>query len=92
MVFKSVSIVLTALFLLLMSCIDPAPRYGLSYGAFVQQEGIQFRLLAPSSEMVYLVIFSKFDDNSGIEFPMAQTENGIWSYFLKDHGYGTLYG
>ncbi len=92
MVFKSVSIVLTALFLLLMSCIDPAPRYGLSYGAFVQQEGIQFRLLAPSSEMVYLVIFSKFDDNSGIEFPMARTENGIWSYFLKDHGYGTLYG
>jgi len=64
----------------------------LTYGAFVKSDGIEFKIYAPKSDMVNLVIFESHEDNAGKEFPMEKELNGDWKYFLKDAGYGTLYG
>lgn len=64
----------------------------LSYGAFVKSDGIKFRLYAPKSDKVFLVIFDNPEDNFGKEFPMIKDDNGNWSFTLPDAGYGTLYG
>ncbi len=64
----------------------------LSYGAFVKNDGIEFRLYAPKSDKVFLVIFDNPEDNSGKEFPMSQEEFGVWTLKIKNAGYGTLYG
>jgi len=74
------------------SCVNPAPNISLSYGAFLRPDGIEFRLLAPSSQEVYLVIFSNETDESGKEYLMDRSTNGVWSHFLKNFGTGTLYG
>jgi len=76
----------------MLTCVQPAPNLSLSYGAFLRPDGIEFRLLAPSSKRVQLVIFSSPADESGNEYPMDRSESGVWSYFLKDAGPGTLYG
>ncbi|MGY8788416.1 MAG: alpha-amylase family glycosyl hydrolase [Fidelibacterota bacterium] len=88
--FKILSIVL--ILILISSCMEPAKKLGLTYGAFIRQNGIEFRLYAPSSEDVNLVIFSNAEDESGKEFPMVKNENGDWMLFLENIGVGTLYG
>ena len=64
----------------------------LSYGAFIKNGETEFRLMAPKADMVFLVIFQKYDDETGTEYPMNKTTKGIWSCFLKNAGTGTLYG
>ncbi|NHZ86352.1 MAG: pullulanase, partial [Planctomycetia bacterium] len=64
----------------------------LSYGAFVKSEGVEFKLYAPKSDKVFLVLFDTPEDTLGKEFPMEQEESGVWRFFLKDAGYGILYG
>lgn len=64
----------------------------LSYGAFVKNDGIEFRLYAPKSDKVFLVIFENPEDTNGKEFPMSQEEFGVWTLKIKNAGYGTLYG
>ena len=64
----------------------------LSYGAFIKNGETEFRLMAPKADMVFLVIFQKYDDETGTEYPMNKTTKGIWSCFLKNAGIGTLYG
>lgn len=64
----------------------------LSYGTFVKNDGIDFKIHASKSENVYLVIFNNPEDDYGKEFPMVKQDNGDWFYRLKDAGYGTLYG
>ena len=88
--FKILSIVLTLI--LISACMEPAKKLGLTYGAFIRQNGIEFRLCAPSSEDINLVIFSNAEDESGKEFPMVKNENGDWRLFLENIGVGTLYG
>tara|TARA_Y100000590_G_scaffold458578_1_gene613588 strand:- start:8134 stop:10128 length:1995 start_codon:yes stop_codon:yes gene_type:complete len=85
-------ILLLSIVLGIIACVQPAPNLGLSYGAFLRPGGIEFRLLAPSSERVHLVIFSNPADESGNEYAMKRSENGIWSYFLREGGPGILYG
>ncbi|MBH10663.1 MAG: pullulanase [Candidatus Marinimicrobia bacterium] len=92
MIFNKVLIIFLFIISGTNSCIKPAPNLGLSYGAFLRPGGIDFRILAPSSEKIYLVIFSKPDDQSGEEFPMKRLNNGVWSYFLEHAGPGTIYG
>jgi pullulanase/glycogen debranching enzyme len=70
----------------------PAPKLGLSYGAFLRPDGIEFRIHAPTSESVFLVIFSNENAESGHEYSMDRSDTGDWSFFLKDGSVGTLYG
>ena len=64
----------------------------LSYGAFVKSDGVEFKLYAPKSDKVFLVIFDNVKDLGGDNFPMKKGTNGDWYYKLNDAGYGTLYG
>ena len=80
------------LFILLLTGCGNMNDNLLSYGAFVKSDGIEFKIHAPKSDAVKLVIFDNPEDNDGKEFPMSKLSNGDWRYFLKDAGYGTLYG
>ena len=35
------------------------------YGSFLKKNGVEFRLYAPNSSSVELIIFEKFDDTDG---------------------------
>ena len=77
--------------LLLLGCQNMTDQI-LSHGAFVKSDGVEFKLYAPKSDKVFLVIFDNPEDNSGKEFPMFNDDNGEWTITLKDIGCGTLYG
>lgn len=64
----------------------------LSYGAFVGEGETEFRLYAPKAENVFLVLFEKYDDETGKEIPMTKEENGDWSISVEGIGYGIIYG
>ena len=64
----------------------------LSYGAFLQDKGINFKLFAPNALTVHLVIFDKPEAESGTEYAMMKFDAGDWSYKLKNAGIGTMYG
>ena len=78
--------------IMISSCMQPVTKLGLSYGAFHRPGGIEFKIYAPSSDIVKLVIFEKVDDESGFEYPMEKLKNGDWTYFLKNAPLGTMYG
>ena len=77
--------------LLLLGCQNMNDQI-LYYGAFVKSDGVEFKLFAPKSDNVFLVIFDNPEDISGKEFPMVKDANGDWKFTLIDAGYGTLYG
>lgn len=81
-----------SLIIMINSCMQPVTKLGLSYGAFLRPGGIEFKIYAPSSDIVKLVIFEKVDDESGFEYPMEKLKNGDWTYFLKNAPLGTMYG
>ena len=81
-----------SLIIMISSCMQPITKLGLSYGAFLRPGGIEFKIYAPNSDKVKLVIFEKVDDESGHEYPMEKLENGDWTYFLKNAPLGTMYG
>ena len=83
---------IVSLFTLLSSCMQPAKKLGLSYGAFLRPDGIEFRVHAPTSESVYLVIFPAVEAKTGDEYSMERSDTGDWSFFLKNASIGTLYG
>ena len=64
----------------------------LSYGAFVNEEGVYFRIFAPAAERVYLVLFDHPEDETGKEYPMRRESKTDWSLTLPGVGIGTLYG
>jgi len=71
---------------------SPMEHTPLSYGALVKEDGTEFHLYAPKADKVYVVIFEKYDDEKGNEYPMKKTDNDKWRLTIKDTGYGTLYG
>lgn len=81
-----------SLIIMISSCMQPVTKLGLSYGAFLRPGGIEFKIYAPNSDIVKLVIFEKVDDESGFEYPMEKLKNGDWTYFLKNAPLGTMYG
>jgi len=81
-----------SLIIMISSCMQPVTKLGLSYGAFLRPGGIEFKIYAPNSDKVKLVIFEKVDDESGYEYPMEKLVNGDWRYFLKNAPLGTMYG
>lgn len=83
--------ILSLVIILLMGC-QNVHNDVLSYGAFVKSDGIEFKLHAPKSEAVYLIVFDSPEDETGQEYPMIKQNDGNWFHKLKDAGYGTLYG
>lgn len=64
----------------------------LSYGAFLSEDGIEFRIHAPSSNQVQLIIFNNPEDENGITYEMSSNRNGDWTIFINGLGVGTIYG
>ena len=67
----------------------PSP---LSYGAFVNTNTTTFKIQAPRSTKVHLVIFNSPEDDTGVEHGMTKQNNGDFTIELNDAGVGTIYG
>jgi len=78
-------------FLFIIGC-QTMPKQQLSYGAFVKSDGVEFRLYAPKSDKVFVVVFKTAEDTAGTEYQMKSIGNGDWHYELQGAGYGTMYG
>ena len=64
----------------------------LSYGAFVTKNAITFKIHAPRSTRVHLVIFNLPEDETGVEHGMTKQDNGDFTIELNDAGIETIYG
>jgi pullulanase len=64
----------------------------LSYGAFVEGNQTIFKIHAPRSTEVYLLIFEKPEDELGKEYPMVKNDFGDWTITRSDVDFGALYG
>lgn len=51
-----------------------------------------FRLFAPRAMRVTLVLFDRFDQETGEEFAMTRDSNGVWEYTIKKSLFGKYYG
>ena len=61
-------------------------------GCIIKNNKTTFRLFAPRATLVRLVIFKKYDDETGEEFSMKQDANGVWEYALPKDLVGKYYG
>ena len=64
----------------------------LSYGTFVTKNAITFKIHAPRSTRVHLVIFNLPEDETGVEHGMTKQDNGDFTIELNDAGIETIYG
>jgi len=64
----------------------------LSYGAFVTKNITTFKIHAPRSTRVHLVIFELPEDETGVEHEMTKQDNGDFKIELNDARVGTIYG
>jgi len=64
----------------------------LSYGAFVSNNATTFKIHAPQSTTVYLVVFDSPEAENGTEYEMTKTDKGDFTFKLKNAGVGTYYG
>ncbi len=64
----------------------------LSYGAFVSENSTTFKIHAPNSTNVFLVIFNSPEAKTGKEYEMTKNNNGDFSIESKVAGVGTYYG
>ena len=64
----------------------------LSYGAVGTKNAITFKIHAPRSTRVHLVIFNLPEDETGVEHGMTKQDNGDFTIELNDAGVGTIYG
>jgi|TARA_B100001250_G_scaffold103574_1_gene87306 pullulanase/glycogen debranching enzyme len=76
----------------IQSCTDPYANQKLSYGSFLKQGGIEFKIHAPSSDQVQLIIFDNPEDENGVAYEMASDGSGDWTIFINNLGVGTIYG
>ncbi len=61
-------------------------------GCIVGRKATTFRLFAPRAASVTLVLFVRFDDESGREIPMAPEPDGTWEHTAKENLTGLWYG
>ena len=60
-------------------------------GANFETGNTVFRLFAPNAFAVKLIIYTKHDDSSGIEYSMKRDVEGVWEYTLSGERYGIYY-
>ncbi|MEA3499925.1 MAG: alpha-amylase family glycosyl hydrolase, partial [Candidatus Marinimicrobia bacterium] len=51
-----------------------------------------FRIFVPRASSVLLVIFEKYNDKSGVKYPMTRDQNGVWEYKMRNKLFGKYYG
>ncbi len=56
------------------------------------EDKISFRVFAPRAHWVRLVLFDKFSDDEGREYPMEHDSNGVWEYFSHEDWRNKYYG
>ncbi len=61
-------------------------------GCTVKKDGTTFRLFAPRSTQVWLVLFDNFDDEKGEEIKMVRDSSGVWEYYSFGRLHGKYYG
>ncbi|MDO5721573.1 MAG: glycogen debranching protein GlgX [Actinomycetaceae bacterium] len=62
-------------------------------GANPTDPGVDFTVLAPRAQAVYLCVFSDADATATeTRYPMHRHEGGVWSAHLPQAGFGTVYG
>ena len=76
----------------IQSCTNTYVNQKLSYGSFLKKGGIEFKIHAPSSYQVQLIIFDNPEDKNGTAYEMSPDGNGDWTVFINDLGVGTIYG
>ena len=76
----------------IQSCTDSNVNQKLSYGSFLNKDGIEFKIHAPSSNKVELIIFDNPEDEIGAAYKMSPDGNGDWTVFINGLGVGTIYG
>ena len=81
-----------SILILVFSCSKSSRGTELSYGAFVEKDGVRFKLYAPRSYSVDLILFDNFDDINGKPISMYRVSNGDWELFVSGIGLGTIYG
>ena len=81
-----------SILILVFSCSKFSRGTELSYGAFVEKDGVRFKLYAPRSYSVDLILFDNFDDINGKPISMYRVSNGDWELFVSGIGLGTIYG
>ena len=74
------------------SCSNHTENHVISYGSFVKNNGIEFKLYAPSSSKVELIVFKNVEDTNGSSYEMAMDDEGDWNIFVENLGVGTIYG
>ena len=83
---------LISIVILVFSCSNSSKSIELSYGAFIEKNGVRFKLHAPKSISVDLILFDNFDDINGKPISMYQLSNGDWELFVSGIGVGAIYG
>ena len=81
-----------SILILVFSCSKSSRGTELSYGAFVEKDGVRFKLYAPRSYSVDLILFDNYDDINGKPISMYRVSNGDWELFVSGIGLGTIYG
>ena len=89
--YKSIFFHLIFLFII-SSCDEDKESYDLNYGYFLKEDEVDFKIYAPSSDSVFVVIFDEFEDSYGKEHLMKKGQNGDWVISIKGLDVGTLYG
>ena len=89
---KSFFLLAFPIILFFSSCRDSATNNTLTYGSLVKKNGIEFRLFAPSSDQVELIIFKNVEDSVGFAYEMKNVGKGDWKIFVENLGVGTMYG
>ena len=81
------------IYLFIVSSCDKSRRsYDLNYGYYLKDDGVDFKIYAPSSDSVFVVIFNDYKDSDGKEYLMKKKEAGNWEIKIEGLGIGTLYG
>ena len=70
----------------IQSCSDSNVNQKLSYGSFLNKDGIEFKIHAPSSNKVELIIFENPEDEIGAAYKMSPDGNGDWTVFINGLG------
>ena len=89
---KSFFLLAFPIILFFSSCRHSTTNNTLTYGSLVKKNGIEFRLFAPSSDQVELIIFKNVEDSVGFAYEMKNVGKGDWKIFVENLGVGTMYG
>ncbi len=60
-------------------------------GCTTEDDKTVFRLFAPKATLVKVIIYKEYEDETGIEIPLEQNQEGIWETLIQDVFYEQWY-